>query len=388
MIDGLAILINIINMNLSDGPFVTAQAACAQLGIGPQTLYAYVSRGFIRAVQDPNDARKSLYLKEDIQARAALKQRGRSRRAVASSVLDWGEPALVSTITQIRDGRVYYRGQDAVDLSAHATLEDIAALLLKRDPEPVGDLKIPSTGTPGFGQMLVSVAKIAARAKDQKPLDLVQSLVSAVTGQGPHVGLRFHQQLAQVWGLNADGADMIRRALVLCADHELNASAFATRVTASTGAAPAACLLTGLATLSGPQHGGMVERALHWMDWAVVQDTIGPDDTPVWPPPGFGHPLYPQGDPRAAAMFDAGVTPPDWGRVMAHLADDHGVYPSLDIGLAHVVRYLKLPPDSGLVLFAIGRSVGWLAHAEEQDRSGRLIRPRARMITESGERVP
>lgn len=360
---------------------VTASVACAMLGINAQTLYAYVSRGFVRAVQDPCDARKSLYLREDIQTRMALKKRGRSRRAVAKSVLDWGEPALVSSITQIRDGQTFYRGQDCVELSEYATLEDIAALLMQRNlgaARQVNPSQHAGQGTPPFARMLTTMAQNAGSPDEAGPLDLVQALVTAATGQWQQGEWRFHQQLAQAWGLDAAGADMIRRVLVLCADHELNASAFATRVTASTGATPAACLLTGLATLSGPKHGGMVERALQWMEWAATQDRVRPDDTPAWPPPGFGHPLYPLGDPRALAMFQVHPAPEKWQRIITHLADHYAIFPSLDIGLAHVVRYLRLPPGSGLVLFAIGRSVGWLAHSEEQRSSGQLIRPRAR----------
>lgn len=361
-------------MNLSDGPFVTARDACAYLNISPQTLYAYVSRGFIRVAQDPDDARKSLYLMEDLKSRAALKRRGRSRRAVATSVLDWGEPALVSTITQIRAGRFYYREQDAVDLAEHATLEDIAALLLESPLEPAQASIRMGTDTSPFGRMLMYSAQMAAVGGPNSALDLVQALVAAAMGQeaSPQP---FHCQVGQAWGLGAPETDVIRRVLVLCADHELNASAFATRVTASTGAAPAACLMTGLATLSGPQHGGMVDRALTWMDGAITSGVVSVTDGP---PPGFGHPLYPRGDPRAAALFAALPVPSDWQRVIDHLRDNHDVHPSLDIALAHVTRHLRLPHGSGLVLFAIGRSAGWLAHAREQQASGQLIRPRAR----------
>ncbi|MFM8375003.1 MAG: citrate/2-methylcitrate synthase, partial [Phenylobacterium sp.] len=75
----------------------------------------------------------------------------------------------------------------------------------------------------------------------------------AETDSGP-----IHLRLAKAWrlGPGGPGADLIRRALVLLADHELNPSAFAARVAASTGASLAACALAGLAALSGPRHGG------------------------------------------------------------------------------------------------------------------------------------
>ncbi|TKB24762.1 MAG: citrate synthase, partial [Mesorhizobium sp.] len=131
---------------------------------------------------------------------------------------------------------------------------------------------------------------------------LAQAL-GAVRGTGA-----VHERLAQGWSLDAAGADLIRRSLVLLADHELNASTFAARVAASTGAPVSACLLAGLATLSGPRHGAAAEAV---MMLAEDAQRFGPD-TAVgrWlghdrPLPGFGHPLYPDGDPRAEPLLAA-----------------------------------------------------------------------------------
>lgn len=371
-IDLPAILIKIINMKNLPDHLLPATEVRRRLGVSAQTLYAYVSRGHIRAFQDPSDARKSLYLKEDVETWAARKARGRSRRKVAQSALNWGEPSLVSAITEIRDGRYFYRGRDAVELSRYHALEDVTALLLDRDLSPADPDRLPIQMSPDpLQRMLMGLTR---KLTDTAPgaLDMIQCLVQAAMrrrSDGP-----VHLQIAAGWGLSDAEADLLRRVLVLCADHELNASAFACRVAASTGAGLPACLIAGLSTLSGPRHGGMVTRAIDWMAAAVNGGDL--PDAGQKPPPGFGHPLYPAGDPRTAEILRVLPLRPDWQAVVDALAQ-RNIRPSLDLGLAHVVTTLGLPREAGLVLFAVGRSAGWMAHAEEQRASGQLIRPRA-----------
>ena len=172
---------------------------------------------------------------------------------------------------------------------------------------------------------------------------------------------------------------MVRRALVVLADHELNASTFAARVAASTGASIAACLLAGLATLSGPRHGGAADAVAALVDdaarrgpSAALADARTRDALP-----GFGHPLYPAGDPRAAALL-AHAPLDDALAELRDAAAALGERPNVDFALLALVRAHGLPADAPLRLFALGRSVGWAAHAMEQAATGQLIRPRAR----------
>src|SRR5215468_3228761 len=109
--------------------WLTAEQAATCLGVSRQTLYAYVSRSRIGVTAAPDDPRRSLYDAADVHRLAERHRSGRSRRAVAASTISWGEPILTSAITRIEGGRLEYRGQDAVALSASATLEDVAALL-------------------------------------------------------------------------------------------------------------------------------------------------------------------------------------------------------------------------------------------------------------------
>ena len=94
--------------------------------------------------------------------------------------------------------------------------------------------------------------------------------------------------------------------------------------------------------------------------------------------PGFGHPLYPKGDPRAAALLPLLPENADQAALIDVMAEATGKPPNVDFALASICRAFDLPPESGHVLFAVGRTVGWIAHALEQYGEGRLIRPRAR----------
>lgn len=372
--------------------WVTASVAMDRLGVRPQTLYAYVSRGRIEARAQEDDPRKSLYRAADVDRLAARKRQGRKASQVAAGAMAWGEPVLPSAITTVASGRLYYRGKDAAQWSQTATLEETAHLLWSAetpvfpaecDVRPIG----PSAKQRLFA-FLAERAGVDAAARrratailHQEAASLVDGLVDAAAGRrgrGP-----IHDRLAAAWDCDEDGADLIRRTLVLVADHELNASTFAARVTASTGASLAASALAGLCALSGPLHGGMAPRVQAFVREA---EAVGPATAVEarlqagLPVPGFGHPLYPGGDPRARSLLDAFALPPEYQALMeaaSELTDDE---PNIDFALTALTWTLDIPEDSPFVLFAVGRSVGWIAHALEQVATGQLIRPRARYI--------
>lgn len=183
-------------------------------------------------------------------------------------------------------------------------------------------------------------------------------------------------------------ARAIDAALVLSADHELNASTFAARVAASTGADLYSCIGAALATLSGPAHGGACDRVE-----ALVEEVRSPARAaPVICErarlgetiPGFGHPLYPKGDPRFPPLLELALSarrqPPRLAVLTAlvkAMRDAGREPPTIDLGLVAVGLSLGLPPGSAAALFAIGRVAGWIAHIQEQRCQGFLIRPRA-----------
>jgi citrate synthase len=246
--------------------WLTADDAAAEMGVRPQTLYAYVSRGRIRSQADPADPRRSLYAAADIAGLTQRKARGRKAADVAADAIAWGEPVLESAITTVVEGRLYYRGHEAVRLAETETFEGVARILRGLDAPPQQSRLRPAP--PDLGdrraRLFAALAARAARddaARGRSPtavaaegatlLDVVADAVCGAVDSGP-----IHERLAQAWSCGGRGADLIRRCLVLLADHELNASTFAARVAASTGAGLAACVLAGLAALTGPLHGG------------------------------------------------------------------------------------------------------------------------------------
>ena len=374
--------------------WLDGSAVVARLAIKPQTLYAYVSRGRIEARPDPADPRKSLYRADDVSRLLERKSAGRKPADVARGAISWGEPVLASAITDVAGGRLYYRGADAAALAERLTLEETALLLwgcgdaavFAREPGPRVRLRgsFPAR----------AFAALAARAGGEPPAlgrgpaalwregaGLMADLAGAL-GEGVDPG-PLHLGLARAWGLGQEEADLVRRALVLLADHELNASTFAARVAASTGASLSASVLAGLAALSGPRHGGVSARIAALIEdagrdgpEAAVRAYIARGDAP----PGFGQRPYPAGDPRAKALLSAFRPDAAMTRLMAAGEALTGQPPNIDMALAALTRRLGLAPDAAFALFALGRSVGWIAHAIEQLESGGLIRPRARYV--------
>jgi len=167
------------------------------------------------------------------------------------------------------------------------------------------------------------------------------------------------------------------------ADHELNASTFAARVAVSTGAPLSAAVLSGLATLSGPLHG---RAALGVLELVASVERLGAEKAVRdWlsqsrPIVGFGHPLYPAGDPRATALLQRLTLPPAYAELSAVVEQVIGERPNIDFALAALTKVERLPAEAPLILFALGRCAGWLAHALEQVATGHPIRPRARYV--------
>jgi citrate synthase len=223
---------------------------------------------------------------------------------------------------------------------------------------------------------------------------LLGLMTIAVTGRAA-TALPIHRQLARAWAPDGD-PDRLRQALVLCADHEFNVSSFTARCVASAGADPAAGVVAGLAALSGTRHGNAtsgVER-LWARSMAAPAGTSGlrrlieaelrsgVDGVAGQGVVGFGHRLYPEGDPRAAAILAGMPRTARNERLVSAVHDLTGARPSLDYALVALRRSLGLPEGHAYLMFALGRTVGWLAHILEQGRDPTLIRPRAAYVGE------
>jgi citrate synthase len=371
--------------------WVDVHRACETLGIKRESLYAYVSRGLVRARPSETDTRASVYALPDVQQLATRKRASRKRDAIAQGAIGWGDPVLDSSITHVKDGRLFYRGQDAIGLSQSHSLEDVAALLWGREQPivPIVDLTVPGDGDAkarGFSFL----SAMASRASDQSAdlsrvaSSLLSGLSCALSGQPlarDGKPILTHQRLAATWDLNDQQADIIRQALVLLADHELNPSTFAARVAASTRASLAACCLAGYATLTGPFHG---EAAAYALTYLQLAHRLGPKDafptlgTHNGRPFGIGHQLYPDGDPRAAALFATLKPYPLIQDAITFAQDKAGANANIDMALAALSVQFSLPETAPFTLFAAARMAGWLAHSREQMELGTQIRPRAR----------
>lgn len=393
--------------------YLSATEAIALLGVTRPTLYAYVSRGLLHAHAGERP-RESRYLREEVEQLARQRGRGRKPKEVAQATLNWGLPVMESSITLIEDGHLYYRGQDASAWARERTLEEVAALLWQC-PASTAFGAQPADAPP---LLAVLQRHLAGRSREEALLPLFtaasedaptaawqQSPERLAAGCGALLRLLaaclldtapatapIHAQCAQAWGLDAEGAALVRMALVLCADHELNASSFTARCVASTGASLRAAVVGGLAALTGGRHGGTTARVEAL--WDELGDTPSPERLRQRLArgerlPGFGHHLYPQGDLRAALLLER-LLPrhPAWEDLVREVLALTGQHPSVDFALVALRRHLALPPGSAFGLFALGRCAGWLAHALEQ-RSGRqLIRPRAAYTGPRPARLP
>jgi citrate synthase len=378
--------------------WIDAVEACGRLGVRAQTLYAYVSRGLLEARPDPGDPRRRIYRAADVDGMAARKRAGRSRPAVAARTIDWGDPVLETQIATVDHGRLIYRGRDAAAWSETATLEETAALLAMVEPWPRRHAEGRSIQQGGLTGAMRALADAMAGAQPmfgrsrnvlvEEAAGLLSGLGAAMLGTP--VTSSLHEAVAGAWGLRPRTADLVRRAMVLCADHELNASTFAVRVTASTGASLPAALLSGLAALSGPVHGGATLRTM-----AMFREALGAADPagyfsarlsrgePVW---GLGHPLYPDGDVRAKEILRNLRLAPSLRAVIEAAQAAGGQALNLDGGLAALAHAEGLGEGEAFSIFALGRSAGWIAHALEQVETGALIRPRARYTGSLGQR--
>jgi citrate synthase len=391
--------------------FTSAQAARA-LGVTPATLYAYTSRGQLRSEPIPGRPRERRYSREDVERLRERKEVRRDPAKAAARGLHWGGPVLESGITLIHNGRFYYRGRDAATLAETTTVEHVAALLWgveEADRErlfeqhcilsarqmahlricaknPFTQLQMALPIAAGLDAASYDLRPAAVRHTSARILRLLTTIIAHRDSRTP-----IHRALQAAWAPKREAvANLIRAALVLSADHELNVSAFAARCAASAGASPYDVVSAAMATLKGYRHGGAAERVL-----ALVAEADTPTSARAAVAnrlrrgeavPGFGHRLYPAGDPRAALLIRlaaASGNETEWRRFRNlrragwELLHD---LPNLDFGLAALTRAYGLPEQAPLLLFALGRTIGWMAHAIEEYASGQLIRPRARYI--------
>jgi citrate synthase len=408
----------------SEERLTTAEAA-ARLGVKPATLYAYVSRGLLGRERSPG-GRTSTFDPAEVER---LTRRGhagrRGRRPSAELVVE-------SAVTAIEGGALWYRGRPAIELAATRTFEEAAEWLWSgRFPDPTAppwragaaalaagrraQAALPEAALP-LERLRVIAAALAAG--DDLRLELRpaavaaagRALIAGLAGCLPRRGrppARDAGIAARLWAclspMDPDPAllALLDAALVLVADHELAASTMAARVAASVRADPYAVVSAGLAAASGSLHGGAslaVEALLAEVDRPDAERPAAASRRGMERAGrvlgerlrrgerlrGFGHPLYPDGDPRAAHLLarlrQAAAGSPRMAVVDALVAATRrrGLPPpNVDLALAALGHVAGMTRGAGEAIFAVGRAAGWLAHALEEYERGTPIRLRA-----------
>src|SRR3984893_14802633 len=336
---------------------LTAGEAAAQLGVKLGTLYAYVSRGWLKSYRR-KVGRQALYRRADIEALRGVVsnergRRGRSLPAASTWVtvaqpksIDDGAPGVIvaeSAVSSINEGKLAYRGYPIEEIVAHASFEEVC-LLLWSGERPVAEEIAALRAEIHGAQMPTSVADALAAVGDDAPpllrlaavmpslaawdrrqpprtrIDRAKLIVSQLplalahppTHETTAKDMRSAGMAARLlgWAPGSTVSDSeiaaLDRVLVACAEHELNASTFAARVVASTGADLFASVLAALCSLSGPIHGGACDRIeamfAELEAGARMDECLAAFTRDHRLPPGFGHAIYPAGDPRAALL--------------------------------------------------------------------------------------
>lgn len=388
--------------------YMTAKEAAADLHVSLATLYAYVSRGIIQS-EARTGTRARRYLAAEIRS-LAEKNRIRAKQTEPEDMLSFGAPLLESEISFTDGERLYFRGRDAALLAETSqSLESVAALIWDCRAEKDFASFVPVLGASGqmiremtkteppliraqmilplLGQLdlrAYDVSKAGVARAGMMSLRLITSLVADTEPDKAPI----HEQVAAGWDIR-DDAQILRSALILAADHELNSSTFAVRVVASARAPLYQAIAAGLATLQGARHGGEIEQAARFLKEIkeqaqnpekVIKDWMRRDNKIS----GFGHPLYPVADPRARTLLKMMKAKNHSSAQSTCLAAVEaaqkvtGKTLNFEGALATLALYLGLPPERGVDILAIGRVIGWVGHAGEQYQIQKPIRPRAR----------
>ena len=318
---------------------------------------------------------------------------------MAAAAMRWGDPVVDTAICDVDAQGPRYRGHPVSELIGRS-FEEVTALLWGAESLPVYP-SLPAIADSSLTGLRRAVLD-AERADDTRDVRgdsaamrhgvAILSVMAAALGATP--GTAIARQVANALAgqpVDDDIARCVETTLIVCAEHELNASTFAARVAASTGANLYACVGAALATFSGARHGGaarLVRRTLR--DAAVdgarttlLERIAGSENVA-----GFGQRLYPEGDPRFSLLWQAAsAVRVDALRPLQELAEAASELgmpsPNLDFGLAAVIVACQLDPAHASVIFALGRTAGWLAHAREQREQGFMLRPRARYVGEN-----
>lgn len=353
-----------------------------------------------------------------------------------------GVVACTTAISFIVGNTLNYRGYTIEDLAEHSTFEEVTFLLwndrlpnkaelaafkaelnqnMTLDPSFVQVLKTLPTNVHPMTWLRSAVSLMAhwdidandnsIEANKKKAVRLTAKMSSLVTAfeairnkreiltpkTGQSIAWNFMYMLK---GTEPD-AELVKlfdTCLILHADHELNCSAFATRVTASSLSDLHSAIVSAIGALKGPLHGGANEQVMVMLAkigtiekaQQFVKDALDAKEKVM----GIGHRVYKDGDPRAAILrkFSEQLTKkigkPELYQ-MSVLIDEtmnkqKGLMPNVDFYSATVYHSMGIPTDIFTPIFAVSRIAGWIAHANEQYEKNRIYRPRAKWQGKEG----
>ncbi len=348
-----------------------------------------------------------------------------------------GVVAVTSAISAILGDSLTYRGIAIEELARYSSFEETAYLLLRGDlPNPsalnhaVGDLHsqraVPEnvlahlSTTPHTAPMALlrsALCLLAEEASGAAPTagDPVPATALRLLARMPVLVAAIHRCRENeplvlpdpglgeaenfLWMLTGrrptpEAAHALDVALIVHADHELNASTFAARVTASTLADLHSAVIAALCALNGPLHGGADEEVMQLLtrigDVTAVQSYVDNALQSGYRIPGFGHSVYQNGDPRAGTLQSLLQSVAEKSgdsllyeltcRLAHEVTARTGLLPNMDFYSAPLYAYIGIPPYLYAPVFAMARVSGWIAHILEQYRDNRLIRPRAEYV--------
>ncbi|WP_371668701.1 citrate synthase [Streptomyces sp. NBC_00289] len=379
---------------------LSTKEAAELLGVKPETVYAYVSRGQLSSRRVPG-GRGSTFDAGEVEVLAR-----RNKRESGGSSSTGGELSVRTRLTLIDTDRYYFRGVDAAELAARYSYEEVAEWLWTGRLRPGLAFTAPRASVTAARRAVealpehttptdrLRVAAIAASAADPLRFDLseeavlgtartlIPTLVAALppVGRGHRdAGPMAHRLWTRLSGTPANEASLrvLDTALALLVDHDLAASTLAVRVAASARAHAYAAVSAGLGVIEGPLHGaasGLAHRLLlDVLDQGSAAPVIADELRAGRRIPGLGHRLYPGEDPRARALFGLLEEIPQAAPALAAARDivattarHTPLHANVDLALAVFTASSGMASTAGETIFTVARTAGWIAHALEE----------------------
>ncbi|MFA6958797.1 MAG: citrate/2-methylcitrate synthase [Thermoanaerobaculia bacterium] len=389
----------------------SAPEAAERLGVSVTTIYAYVSRGLIRSEWSDAETREKRYVADDIE-RLRKQRDGRrdGRRSTAHGNLPL--PGAIETkITDIEPGRIRLRGHDVLTLARNRSIGEVAGLVWLGDMKASEQLFRTRVRAPeAFRGSLSRFAGLSPVERFQTVLALasdddasswdlravpaartgaaiLQMLTEALAGKCFEASTGIADALRSAWAPQSKRAtELIRAAIILGADQPADHATLVVRAVAAAGATPYAAVSGALSAFRGVRCGGAIGR----ID-ALIAEIARPADAGAAlrgrlergeAIPGFGDPMHPAGDPRAALLLEMVDTAAKGSKEHARskklieAADGLlGEKPTLEFAVVALARAMHFPADAPIALSALGRTIGWIGHAIEEYEAQQLAPP-------------